>query len=217
MLIYNTTRGLEIKCIIPDLVVTLGPGARFAVVITKQIEKGCGYALFFFATRLIGCFNYFFFVTKVAAWNVQTRRETENKLTSQLSRNFHQKYLPLPPLSSLPVGGTQRLSSTVITAWSPLTWARPGCTSVQRLPSSLSTWWLWQWEEDAELERYLLFDIVTNVSRLWGWFMQGLGTCRIASAAEWYKSALDNSDEHDDYDHHHNDDKAVDKNQICTK
>lgn len=68
MLIYNTTRGLEIKCIIPDLVVTLGPGARFAVVITKQIEKGCGYNLFlFFAMRLIGCFKYFFFHYKGAA------------------------------------------------------------------------------------------------------------------------------------------------------
>ena len=56
------------ECTIHDLVVTLGPGARFAVVITKQIEKGCGFTLFLFiAMRLIGCFKYFFFHYKGAA------------------------------------------------------------------------------------------------------------------------------------------------------
>ena len=60
-------------------------------------------------------------------------------------------------LSSLPVGGTQGLSSTVITAGSCLAWARPGWTSVQRLPSSWSTWWLWQWEGELEFEREMFF------------------------------------------------------------
>ena len=56
------------ECTVPVLVVTLGPGAQFTVVITKQIEKGCGFTPFsFLALRLIGFFNHIFFMVKVAA------------------------------------------------------------------------------------------------------------------------------------------------------